>query len=316
MLKTPSTAPAGKTSVRPLAWHAFDVKSVAAKLGTDPTVGLNDAAARARRERYGPNRPFPVSRGFRSRVVCGRLSNGRTLIMAAAILTALAAGAFPEAFCLAMVEMVSQGIFWGMDRLRHRASPADTFCRVRRDSQLRDMDPVQLVPGDVVIIGPGEIIPADLRLVAAYNLATDETPLTGSALPMKKNTAPVASGVDLPGMTSMGWMGTRVVQGEGAGLVVATGAHTEWARQCNHDGRLPYRADAHGPGHRGSARQTVVFLVTGGLIVWLTGWYGQLSWIHGRWCLGALLAAAGAWQWPFRPTVACRRSRNQKSKSR
>ncbi|MBI9085796.1 MAG: cation-transporting P-type ATPase [Desulfobacterales bacterium] len=315
MFKTQTTAPAGKTPVRPLAWHAFDVKSVAAKLGTDPSVGLNDAVARARRERYGQNHSFPVGRGVRTRVACRQLLNGRTLTMTAAILAALAAGAFSEAFCLVVVEMVSQGIFLGMDRLRSGSSLTGALCRVRRDSQFRSMDPVQLVPGDVVIIGPGEIIPADLRLMEACDLTVDETPLSGSAEPVGKYTVPVASGADFPEMTSMGWMGTRVIQGKGAGLVVATGAHTEWARRCKKDGPLPNRTDIRGLVHRGSARQTVVFLVAGGLIVWLAGWHWQLSWIHRIWCLAALLAAAGAWQWPFRPPVAPHRSRDPKSES-
>ena len=315
MCKPQPVAPAGRPPARPLAWHAFDAKSVAAKLGIDPSVGLTHAAARARRERYGQNRPFSHDRKSWTPTACPQLANGRTLTMTAATLAALAMGAYPEALCLAAVETISQGIFLAVSRLRPHRSRPPTRCRVYRDGRLGSVAPVQLVPGDVVFIGPGELIPADLRLTEVRNLIVDETALSGYAMPVKKATLPVASDVDFLQMTSMGWMGTRVLHGEGTGLVVATGAHTKWSQRFKKHGPPPNRAGLHGPVRRGSTRQTMVFLAVGIFAVLLAGWHWRLSWIHRGWCAVTLLAAAGAWQWPLERPVNRHLSRGPKSDS-
>jgi len=64
--------------------------------------------------------------------------------------------------------------------------------RVRRDGQLSELPAGQLVPGDIVAIGAGDIVPADGRLLTAAALEADESALTGESLPVTKSTAAIA----------------------------------------------------------------------------------------------------------------------------
>jgi P-type Mg2+ transporter len=95
-----------------------------------------------------------------------------------------------------------------------------------RDGRWTDVDVTELVPGDVVRVELGAIVPADLRIIDATTLACDEAVLTGEAEPAEKSSAPVAQGLALADLTSCALMGTTVRQGEGTGVVVATGGGT------------------------------------------------------------------------------------------
>jgi Mg2+-importing ATPase len=86
------------------------------------------------------------------------------------------------------------------------------------------MDVTELVPGDVVDLQLGQVVPADLRLLATAGLECDESVLTGESLPAEKTPAPVPAGTLLAELASSALMGTVVRAGSGTGVVVATGA--------------------------------------------------------------------------------------------
>ena len=100
--------------------------------------------------------------------------------------------------------------------------------RVRRDGQLAEIPAEQLVPGDIVAIEAGDIVPADGRLLTAATLEVDESALTGESLPVAKGTEPVA-GDDTPlgDRTNMVYMNTDVTRGAGEFMVTAAGMATE-----------------------------------------------------------------------------------------
>ena len=101
---------------------------------------------------------------------------------------------------------------------------------VRRGAAETRVDVTTLVPGDVVALRVGDVVPADVRLVEVNGLECDEAVLTGESLPAPKSTAPDPpsdSAVDLP---SCAFMGTIVHQGSGEGVVVATGMATAFGK--------------------------------------------------------------------------------------
>jgi Mg2+-importing ATPase len=87
---------------------------------------------------------------------------------------------------------------------------------------------VDLVPGDVLRLQLGAVVPADVRLLEATGLECVEGVLTGESLPVDKNTGPVAVGAALAELSSCALMGTVVSNGSGRGVVVATGGRTEF----------------------------------------------------------------------------------------
>ena len=88
----------------------------------------------------------------------------------------------------------------------------------------------QLVPGDVVHLDVGSIVPADLRLLTATDLECDESILTGESVPAVKSPTPVAAGAPLAELSSCLFMGTVVHEGSADAVVVATGRAPQFGR--------------------------------------------------------------------------------------
>ena len=99
-----------------------------------------------------------------------------------------------------------------------------------RDGDPREIEVTELVPGDVVELGLGAVIPADIRLLTVEDLLCDESILTGESLPVRKDPAPVPAAASLADLTSCIFMGTVIQAGSCTGVVIATGGHAEFGR--------------------------------------------------------------------------------------
>lgn len=86
----------------------------------------------------------------------------------------------------------------------------------------------QLVPGDIVLLGAGDLVPADVRFLDTVDLFVDQSALTGEALPVEKDARPLAAPLPAAGteLANLGFMGTHVTSGSARALVFATGAAT------------------------------------------------------------------------------------------
>ena len=112
-----------------------------------------------------------------------------------------------------------------LEALKKMSSPT---CVVKRDGKLIELKAEELVPGDIVILEEGRTVPADLRLIQAINLKTDESSLTGESLPVEKDADIVFTDeVGVGDRVNMVYMSTPVVYGRGEGIVVRTGIETE-----------------------------------------------------------------------------------------
>jgi len=107
--------------------------------------------------------------------------------------------------------------------VRHR-------CVVLRGGRPRSADVTELVPGDVVDLQLGGVVPADLRLLTTAGLGCEESVLTGEPLPAEKSPEPVPAGAPLAELSCCALMGTVVRAGSGTGVVVATGRRAEFGR--------------------------------------------------------------------------------------
>jgi len=101
---------------------------------------------------------------------------------------------------------------------------------VRRAGRDTEVEVTELVPGDLVRLTLGQVVPADLRLLECTALQCDESVLTGEAVPVDKDPAPVEPGTALAELSGCALMGTVVHAGEGRGVVVATGGRAEFGR--------------------------------------------------------------------------------------
>jgi potassium/sodium efflux P-type ATPase len=102
-------------------------------------------------------------------------------------------------------------------------------CKVIRAGQIENIKADALVPGDLVKLGVGDIVPADLRLAHSINLSTDEALLTGESLPVSKHAERILKDRDVPlgDRTNMVYSASTVTRGRATGVVVSTGMSTE-----------------------------------------------------------------------------------------
>lgn len=115
-----------------------------------------------------------------------------------------------------------------IDALKEMSTPN---AHVRRDDQIMTVPSTELVPGDVVLLEAGDVVPADLRLVESANLKIEESALTGESVPVDKQIGALdESEVGIGDRTNMAFMNSNVTYGRGVGVVVATGMATEVGR--------------------------------------------------------------------------------------
>jgi Mg2+-importing ATPase len=100
------------------------------------------------------------------------------------------------------------------------------------DAQGRSDVPIrQVVPGDIVFLSAGNMIPADVRLISATDLFINQSTLTGEAMPLEKNAQPHIGSAETPfDLPNICFMGSAVVSGVGCGVVVLTGARTAFGQ--------------------------------------------------------------------------------------
>ncbi|RAX15943.1 magnesium-translocating P-type ATPase [Pseudarthrobacter sp. AG30] len=204
-----------------------------ARLGSGPG-GLTGEEAERRLAEIGPN----AVRTHRANgwAVLGRQFASPILILL--LITAglsLFLGDATNSIVIGVILLVSVGLGFTNEFRAERASEAlhDRVTHravVLRDGATTEVDVTALVPGDVVHLSLGAIIPADIRLLATGNLLCDESILTGESLPAAKDPAAVQAGAALADLSSCAFMGTVIQSGNCTGVVVATGGRAEFGR--------------------------------------------------------------------------------------
>ncbi|MDU0315404.1 magnesium-translocating P-type ATPase [Phycicoccus sp. M110.8] len=205
---------------------------VASGLHVVPERGLSDAEADARRRTAGAN-AIASHRASALAVLWRQLRSPLLVLLVVAASVSFALGQRPDAVIIGVIVALSVCLGFGNEYRAERAAAA-LHSQVRhrtevlRDGTYRRVDVLDLVPGDVVALRAGDVVPCDLRLLQAVELECDESILTGESLPVEKSTSPVAEGSAVGDLTSAALMGTVVHAGSGVGLAVATGMSTEF----------------------------------------------------------------------------------------
>jgi Mg2+-importing ATPase len=212
---------------------ALEADDVLARLVTSAD-GLPSSEARARLEVYGPN----AVRSHRARalaVLARQLQSPLLVLLMVTAAVSFFVGERSDAVIIGVIVGLSVGLgFVNEFRAEQAAEALHAQLRhkavVRRDGVWTTCDVTDLVPGDIVRLEAGAVVPADVRVLAADALECDESLLTGESLPVDKHPEPVAPGAALAELTSCALMGTLVRAGSGTAVVVATGGTTEFGR--------------------------------------------------------------------------------------
>jgi magnesium-transporting ATPase (P-type) len=217
------------------AWHAMSADETVKRLVTDAGRGLDPAEVSERLRKHGPNRlPEGRKQGPFARFLA-QFNNILVYVLLAAGFTKLMLGLWVDAAIIfgvvvlnALLGFIQEGrAEKALDSIRNMLSAE---ARTVRGGETRMIPADQLVPGDVVLLESGDKVPADLRLVDAKNLRTEEAALTGESVPAEKTIDPVSANATVGDRECMAFSGTMVVSGRATGVVVATGSETELGR--------------------------------------------------------------------------------------
>ncbi len=216
-------------------WHQLDIPGLLERLGTSAS-GLSAGEAAARLAKYGPNALKEKPGRSPLSLFLGQFRDFMILVLIGAALVSGLIGEFLDGAVILAIVLLNAAMGFAqeyraqkaMDALKKMAAPTAS---VIRDGLPSSVPAAGLVPGDLVLLEAGAIVPADLRVTECAALKTDEAALTGESVPVEK-TADVLpeSGLQLGDRRNMAYSGTAVTYGRGSGVVTATGMATELGR--------------------------------------------------------------------------------------
>lgn len=233
----------------PVNWHQLDAAKVAEKIQSSET-GLASEEARRRYEEYGPNELVEKRRKSIWMMFLDQFKDFMIVVLIVAAIIAGAIGEPADSIAIAVIVILNAVLGFvqeyraekAMAALKKLAAPSAV---VIRDGQTESIAAEQLVPGDIVVLEAGNVVPADIRLTETVQLRIQEATLTGESMPVEKdNIALKGDDMSIGDRKNMAYKGTLVSYGRGKGIVTETGMQTELGRiagllQGQDEGRTP-----------------------------------------------------------------------------
>ncbi|MHB9023123.1 MAG: cation-translocating P-type ATPase [Armatimonadota bacterium] len=267
----------GSTQQQNRPWHTLPVSDVIAHL--DSTMqGLTSAEAERRLAIYGLNAMQAAHRISPWTILFEQFKNVLIIILLVATVLSAFLGHGVEAIAITVIVLFAVVLGFiqeyraerAIQALQQMAAPS---AMVFRDDETVTLPARELVPGDVIMLHAGDIIPADGRLLDAINLQVEEAPLTGESVPVEKHAKPLPEeDLGIGDRRNMAYTGTTVTYGRGRAIITATGAVTEFGRiaqmlQTVETGKTPLQKNLDRVGRTlaYAALVLVVIIVTLGL---------------------------------------------------
>lgn len=215
-----------------MRWHQKDINEVIGGLGTS-IQGISKEEAQERLNEYGPNELREKKKKIPFIIFLDQFKDFMILILIAAALISGIIGEPSDTIAIIVIVLLNAVIGFVQEYRAEKAMAALKKMAAPEAIAIRDGIPVnipafQLVPGDVVILEAGKVVPADMRLIESVNLRIDEAALTGESVPVEKHTEPLQDEhLPISDRKNMAYKGTFVTYGRGKGVVIATGMSTE-----------------------------------------------------------------------------------------
>lgn len=208
-------------------------KELLDKLNSDPKTGLSSSEASSRLEKYGPNRIESSNKRSLADKIKDQILDPMVILLIAASIISAFTGDKIEAIIIIAIVIINaiMSIYQegqaedSVAALQKMSSPEAT---VLRDGKRGKVKADQLVPGDIVILETGDIIPADMRLIDSRNLQIDESSLTGESVAVEKDAEAVYdTEVGIGDRSNSAFSSSIVTYGHGEGVITATGHDTQ-----------------------------------------------------------------------------------------
>ena len=218
-------------------WHNLSSSKIQQILKTSKN-GLTKKEAQKRLKKYGLNE-LPSQKKFSTgKIVIDQFKSPLVYILAIAAIISFALKELTDATIILAAVLINATIGFFQENKAEK-----TFLRLKelvhysakviREKTLSIIPNNEIVPGDIIILEAGDIVPADARLIETFNLQAREAPLTGESVPSLKKIDVLEKGVNLADRENMIYFGTDITRGKGKAIVVATGHNTELGHIAN-----------------------------------------------------------------------------------
>jgi Ca2+-transporting ATPase len=213
-------------------WHKLTIEKIFELTGTS-AAGLSAKDAAEKIRQYGKNELQEKKKKPAWLLFLHQFKDFMILILIAAAVISGIVGDVIDTIVILVIVLLNAIMGFVQEYRAEKAMAALKKMAAPQATVLRDGHPVhissaELVPGDVVLLEAGNVVPADLRLTETHSLRIEESSLTGESVPVDK-TSDTLHDDDLPigDCFNMAWKGTLITAGRGKGIVVATGMNTE-----------------------------------------------------------------------------------------
>src|SRR5262252_4718656 len=222
-----------------LAWYALSPQDVTTQMGVDADTGLTVAEVERRQAEYGPNELPTEPPPSVWAVAREQLANPMNIMLLFVVGASFAIVQIATA--LVVLGLVLFNVVMGTNQeLKARASVEALaklqvpHARVRRSGQVAEIASTELVPGDIVLLEAGDVVPADGRIITSATLELQEAALTGESAPVSKDAAAVLDPETAIGdRTNLVFQNTQVTRGTATTVVTATGEATQMGHTAN-----------------------------------------------------------------------------------
>ena len=256
--------------------HSLAPEQLEAHLETDLDKGLTNEQVAERIRKTGPNEiPKEKAPGL-FRILLNQFVDPVILILLGAAVVAYLFEDSWQGTAILVVIVISAAIGFFMEARAYSTLEAlrklgQSRTRLIRSGKVKSAQIAGLVPGDLVLLSSGDVVPADLRLIDAEELSVKESALTGESVPVWKQVGTLPPDTPLVKRTNMLFKGTAVMTGSGKGVVTGTGPRTEL-------GKIQQMGIASEPPHTPLEKKLKALTIR---LIWLTAVLTVLIMISG-----------------------------------
>jgi len=216
-------------------WYSLDTDVAVKLLATDLAEGLSESEAASRLQTYGKNRLPEKKKEHKLIKFLKHFNDILIYVLFAAALITFFLQHYVDTVVIVIVAIINASIgFFQEDKAEKALEDIKKMlslkAQVIRGGKRVEIDASELTVGDVVMLSPGDKVPADLRLMRTDNLKIEESPLTGESVPTEKQPNALPEDTMLGDRINMAFSSTTVSAGTGAGIVVGVGEGTEIGR--------------------------------------------------------------------------------------
>jgi len=197
--------------------------------------GLTDSEAAKRLKQYGPNTIKSSANASAILLFLSQFKSPVTILLIIAALLSAGLGDMADTVIILTIVLISSFLgFWqekgAANAVKELLKLVQLHCKVFRAQQKKDLPVEAVVPGDIVFLSAGDIIPGDSLLLESQELFIDEAAFTGETYPVEKTCGVLPVDTPLSKRTNSLFMGSHVISGKAKALVIQTGKDTEFGK--------------------------------------------------------------------------------------